>query len=137
GKLCDRQRLHRHEAREHRDDRDDDGDDGTADEEAGHRQRSSGAVAEGVNGVTRTTVPSRVAAPSTTTRAPGCSPSSMTHRLPMRSPTFTVFVLTVLSWPTMRTWNDPWSSFTARCGTSSATVRARVRARTRRYCPGR
>jgi len=47
-----------------------------------------------------TTVPSVVRAPSTTTRAPGCNPSSTIQRLPMRSPTFTVFVLTLSSGPT-------------------------------------
>ena len=61
----------------------------------------------------------------------------MIQRLPRRSPTFTVFVLTTLSAPTTRSWNEPWSSVTARCGTSSASSRTRVSAWTRPYSPGR
>ena len=58
--------------------------------------------------------------PSTTTRSPGLTPCSTIHIGPIRSPTFTVRTLTLLSLPTTATWYMPWSSVTAFCGTSSA-----------------
>ncbi len=58
---------------------------------------------EATNGVACTASPSRVGAPSTTTRAPAASPSVTTQRLPTRSPTVTVRVATLLSSPTTRT----------------------------------
>ena len=84
-----------------------------------------------------TTVPAATVVASTITRAPASSPFCTIQRLPTRPPTVTVCTVTLLSCPTVRTCDLPWSSVTARCGTSSALVMTAVRAVTRPYWPGR
>src|SRR4029077_18572864 len=93
--LRDRQPRHRDHAQQHRDDRDDHRDERTVDEKAGHDYFPSfagcacAAVAGGAFG--ETVIPSWIRCrPSTTTRSPGLSPSSMTHIDSTRGPTFTL-----------------------------------------------
>ena len=51
-----------------------------------------------------TTIPSLAfCTPSNTTRSPGSRPSSTIHSAPVRSPTFTVLTVTLLSLPTTAT----------------------------------
>src|SRR5439155_875915 len=75
--------------------------------------------------------------PSTTTRSPGLSPSAMTHSGPTRTSHFTVRTSTVSSALTTATCCVPCTSWTARCGTSSAPFRVSTTARTLAYWPGR
>src|SRR5438094_331167 len=75
--------------------------------------------------------------PSTTTRSPGLSPSAMTHSGPTRTSHFTVRTSTVSSSLTTATCCVPCTSWTARCGTSSAPFRVSTTARTLAYWPGR
>src|SRR5262245_37253778 len=65
-----------------------------------------GAVGGAASGERTVTVaPSRTFwRPSTTTRSPALTPSSMIHSDPARSPTLTARIATLLSAPTIATW---------------------------------
>src|SRR5216684_5403101 len=75
--------------------------------------------------------------PSATTLSPAATPSSITHSVPTRAPTLTGRMATLLSFPTTATWKLPWSSLTARCGTTRAPCFTAIVARTRPNWPGR
>src|SRR3977135_2647549 len=69
----------RDEPTEDGEDRDHHGDNGSVDEEAGH-QLSPVGLGAAPNGLGYTGMPGRTfCSPSTTTRSPGCTPSSMIH----------------------------------------------------------
>ena len=85
-----------------------------------------------------TTAPSRTfCSPSTITRSPAFSPSSMTQRLSTRGPTVTLRNVTLLSAPTTAMLWRFCSSCTARCGISRAPFFVSMSNRTRPNWPGR
>src|SRR5262249_28783803 len=143
GILGDRQAAHRHHAHHDEDDRQHHRDDRTVDEETGHRayfawSAGGAAVPSAGSGFVRTSTPSRSAcSPSATTRSPGDSPSSTTHSVSTRGPTVTFLKATLLSAPTTATERRFCSSWTARCGTSSAPRFMSSSMRARPYWPGR
>src|SRR5439155_14804743 len=145
-KLGDRQSLHRREAHHHDDDGQDRREDRTVDEKVGDHRPPFTLVSIGVPpeaapvsaaGTGFTGAPGAILwRPSTTTRSPARSPSSMSHWLPCQLVAWTLRTSTLSPSPTTSTTEPLGPCCTARCGTRMAPVLVYPLTRILTNCPG-